>query len=375
MKIIYIANIRIPTEKAHGVQIMSMCEAFANAGNDVTLVVPRRLNNIKSNPFEYYGVKENFKIKKLPTLDFIFLGKFGFWAQSFSFGVFSTFYSIFKKVDIIYSRDLISLYILSFFGVKKKLVFELHENRENFVIKRVLKMVTKIIVITQGLKDYCIFEYGVERDKILVAHDGVDLDKIRRDIDKSDSRSKIGIPQNKKIVLYVGSFFAYNWKGVDVVLEAAKNFKEDVIFLLVGGSREEIDNLKSLGVSDNVVLVEHQTHKNIQYYMSAADVLLLPNKKGDEVSEKYTSPMKMFEYMASGRAIVASDLPSIREVLNEENSILVSPNDKDRLSDGIKNVLNNNELADRISKKSFVDVQGYSWRNRVKNILSFINLQ
>ena len=72
-KLVYIANARIPTEKAHGIQIMKMCEAFSAQVVDVELVLPRRLNRIKENPFDYYGVKKNFKITKLPTIDFITL--------------------------------------------------------------------------------------------------------------------------------------------------------------------------------------------------------------------------------------------------------------------------------------------------------------
>ena len=78
MKIIYIANARIPTEKAHGVQIMKMCQAFAKIGNKVTLVLPRRRNPIIADPFEYYVVSQSFNIIKLPTIDLVFLGKIGF---------------------------------------------------------------------------------------------------------------------------------------------------------------------------------------------------------------------------------------------------------------------------------------------------------
>ncbi|MBU1557858.1 hypothetical protein KKC45_02755 [Patescibacteria group bacterium] len=115
MKITYIANIRIPTEKAHGIQIMKMCEAFANEGHNVELIVPKRINNLKKNPFRYYGVQENFKIKKLPTLDLIKFGKIGFFIQSISFAKFTLFFTLFKKTDLVYSRDELPLWFLSFF--------------------------------------------------------------------------------------------------------------------------------------------------------------------------------------------------------------------------------------------------------------------
>jgi len=114
MKILYIANIRMPTEKAHGIQIMKMCEAFADLGHEVILVVPYRFNHIKDNPFEYYGVTKNFKIKRLPSVDLVIFGKIGFLIQSISFAKFALLYSIFYKADIIYSRDEVLVIFLSF---------------------------------------------------------------------------------------------------------------------------------------------------------------------------------------------------------------------------------------------------------------------
>ncbi|MCH7883412.1 hypothetical protein IIA95_03290, partial [Patescibacteria group bacterium] len=78
MKLIYIANARIPTEKAHGIQIMKTCEAFADNGAEIELVVPWRFNPIKNDPFEYYDVKRVFKIVKIPSLDLTAFGKIGF---------------------------------------------------------------------------------------------------------------------------------------------------------------------------------------------------------------------------------------------------------------------------------------------------------
>ena len=77
MKIAYIQNVRIPTERAHGIQIMKMCEALARLGHDVELIVPRRSNLLKENPFNYYGIRKTFKIRKLPCLDLIPLNKYG----------------------------------------------------------------------------------------------------------------------------------------------------------------------------------------------------------------------------------------------------------------------------------------------------------
>jgi glycosyltransferase involved in cell wall biosynthesis len=98
----------------------------------------------------------------------------------------------------------------------------------------------------------------------------------------------------------------------------------------------------------------------------------LPNSKKSEISKKYTSPMKLFEYMASGIPIVASDLPSIREILNESNSVLVDPDIPKSIINGIIEVITNKSLANKISEQSFLDVENYTWSKRAINILEFI---
>ena len=92
----------------------------------------------------------------------------------------------------------------------------------------------------------------------------------------------------------------------------------------------------------------------------------------EDISKYYTSPMKLFEYMAVGRPIVASHIPSIAEILNEENSVLVKPDDPEALARGIRFVLENNEFAEKISSQAYIDVQKYTWEARAKLISDFI---
>jgi glycosyltransferase involved in cell wall biosynthesis len=142
----------------------------------------------------------------------------------------------------------------------------------------------------------------------------------------------------------------------------------------VGGNKNEIEEIKKKYNYnlDKVLLIERKLHSKISYYLKAVDVLLMPNKKGDQFSEEYTLPLKLFEYMASGAPIVASDLPSIRDVLNETNSVLVEPNNPQKLAGGIKKVLQDRNFSDKISKQALEDVHEYTWQKRAENILRFI---
>ena len=168
-----------------------MCEAFADLGYGVELVVPWRFNWIKTEPFEYYGVKKNFKITRLPSLDLVKFGRIGFLAQSTSFAESASWYTLFKKTDIIYSRDELPLFCLSFF--KRNLFLEAHDGRLNFIIKNVLKRCPGIVAITKGLKDFYV-NNGVDSKKIVVAADAVDIADFSKKYVQVDVRKKLGLP-------------------------------------------------------------------------------------------------------------------------------------------------------------------------------------
>jgi len=367
-KLIYIANARMPTEKAHGVQIMKMCQAFALSGLDVELVLPWRFNKIKEDVFEYYGVEKNFKIKKIFSLDLVPLEipRLGFWIQSLSFNLFSFFYLIFKQADIFYSRDSFSLYCISFF--RKNLVCEVHAVPGSFSLhKRVFKKTRAIIVITGKIKEELI-RRGISAEKILVASDGVDLEDFDIEVSKAEARNKLNLPLDKKIVLYAGLFD--KWKGYLTLLETSRFFEKEVKLVMIGGTEKQVEKLRK--EYPDVIFLGYLPYTSLPLNQKAADVLVLPNSGKEKVSKYWTSPLKLFSYMASERPIVASDLPSLREVLNENNALLVKPDSPKELAQGIKQVLENTDFSVKISAQAHQDVRFYSWINRTEKIVNFI---
>src|SRR3989344_3910968 len=377
-KLIYIANARIPTEKAHGIQIMKMCESFGELlargsvgrGGEIELLVPRRLNPIKQDPFDYYGVRRNFKITRLPTLDLITFGfgSLGFFIETILFLISSTICLLFGKYDILYTREwLAGLFF-------RNIVLEIHSlpAKPNFFHKKAWRRARALLVLTSFIKNELV-KFGVPENKVLVLPDAVDLAKFDIKISKEEARRKLGLPQDKKIILYTGSFYLYDWKGVDILLESAKNFGEDFLFLFVGGSGEEIEQIKSkYNNLSNVLLTEHKPYTEIPYYLKSADVLVLPNKAGHKMSEQHTSPLKLFEYMVSGRPIVASNLPSLREILTEKEAEFFRPNDSMDLTRAIKKVLENVSFAEELSRNALRKAQNYTWAKRARRALDFI---
>ena len=378
MKILYIANARMPTEKAHGYQIIKMCEAFSKAGIDLELVVPWRFNPVKENPFDYYSVERSFKITKLPSLDLVKIGSLGFLIQSVSFAKVSAFYALFKKADIIYSRDELPLFFLILFlRLKKKFFWESHSAKINFMAKKVLKKSDGIITLTKVLKDFYTEGFKAESEKILVAPDSVDLSVFDIEVSKEEAREKTDLPKDKVILAYFGRFRTMGMeKGLSILLESLKNLPPNFFFVAVGGSQEDIEFYKKqaeeLSVSDRVLLKPIISRKELSIWQKSCDILLMPFPDLPHY-RYYMSPLKMFEYMASERPIIASDLPSVREILNEDNAVLVPPSDPKSLGEAIKKLSEDRDFGDKLSAQAFKDVKQYTWDRRAERIINFVN--
>ena len=372
MKIIYIINARIPTEKAHGYQICKMCEQFAEAGAEVELWVPTRKNEIKQDLFSFYGLLRNFKIEKILSMDFLqlekYLGRLSLVLQK----IFFLVRLLLKKMNqdaLIYTRDPEIAWLFTVRGYKVAYEAHIWPKQSGCLNRCLLKKVNYFIVITQGVKE-AFLKNSFSLQNILVAPDGVDLERFDINLSKEDARSRLSLPLNEKIVVYTGHL--YSWKGADVLAEAALLLPQDVKVYLIGGTRKDVEMFRNKYKMPNLHIVGHRQLREMPVWLKAADVLVLPNKKGEEISEKYTSPLKLFEYMASKRPIVASSLSSIKEILTDDNSILVTPNDPAELAKGIKQSLSNQDLSGRISTRAFQDAQQYGWQKRAEGILRYI---
>ena len=398
MKLIYIATSVIPAKKANSYQVMKMGEAFAREGVDVELLIPVRFGGVreKGDAFEYYNIKNKFKIKKIFSIDLIplekIIGHLGFWIQNASFTILVSFYLLFRKVDIIYTRDKFTLFFLALLG-KKNLVWEAHSFPKKFswVYKFILKRLKKLVVISDGLRDE--FMSNIEGEQtfarvqsyleknILVARDAVDLDEF--DVKESQEecrktvslgfKTQTNVSMNKKIILYTGHLF--KWKGVYTLADASKYLDDECEVVVVGGMDKDLENYKNYLRENGLTKVKalgFKNHKEIPYFLKAADVLVLPNSGCEKISSTYTSPMKLFEYMASGRPMVVSDLASLREILSEDEAIFVEPDKARDLAEGIERVLADESLSGRIALNARQKVGQYTWQKRASKILDFI---
>lgn len=377
MKLLYIANARIPTEKAHGLHIVKMCEALAGHGAAVTLVLPQRKNTITENVFSYYKIKNNFKIQYLPIVDLTDAGFLGYWLTQifFSWKLLISHYN--KDEYVVITRDELSGWIMRKMGFR--VFYDMHGFPVNWLYlwKVVMKKMTGIICTNEWKMRQLHEHFAISQEYMLLARNGFDKNEFLIDISKFDARKKIGLPLERKIIMYTGHL--YDWKGVDVLAEAA-GYLEQALVVFVGGTSQDIKNFtKRHKNGRNLLILGQKSHSEIPFYLNAADVLVLPNSRESSnpravpYSIYDTSPIKLFEYMASNRPIVASDLPSIREILNEDMATFFKADNSNDLAEKINRVLNQPSDAERRASQALEFVQQYTWEKRAESILKFID--
>ncbi len=367
-----ITDVRVPTSRAAGYAVMKMCEEFSKNSVNLELIIPNRKDSdFLGDPFDYYRLSKNFKIKKVWSTDFLgssmFFGKVFYIFDLFSFLLSLKISTTIKNEDIIYTRD---YFVPLVFSKRYFVCLELHDvPKSKFIFNKGLKRADLIFALNKYVKD-ALVSLGVNQSKIHVIPSGVDVKSFDIDVSKENARTNLNLPKDKKIIVYTGHL--YKWKGVETLAEAAKILK-DHLFIFVGGVEPEISSFKKRHEEvKNMVLIPYLERSKIPFYLKAADVLVVPNSKSQLISSKYTSPLKLLEYMASNRPIVASDLPSLREVLSESNAAFSLPDDPKSLSSSIEKILNDDNLSGKISSQAKKDVSLYDWSIRAKKILDVI---
>lgn len=358
MKIAYLTTVAIPMEAVgQSEQIQAMALSFySKLGKDFLLISSKGKSNLDV-PFSWKKISVSNKLPK-SLKQLVFLLK--------------SLPSIFKfRPDFVYTRNIALSFIIEILGFRS--VYEAHQSFNTKAANNIFKLIgkrIKIVTISQALKDSLVRKYCLKKDNVFVAHDGVflkDFDLV--DTNKDTLKEKY-LKKDKKdfICFYWGSLTA--GKGVDLILESAKELKS-IEFVFVGGLEDQIKDWQSKYSNlKNISFLGIKPHENMPYFTKGADLLILPNTKKLSYWE-FTSPLKMFEYMASKVPILSSNLGSISEVLNEKNSILFK--DQKDLVLKISQARDNYQEALKKSNQAFEDVKEYDWKKRIENILNFLN--
>ncbi|HSP90745.1 MAG TPA: glycosyltransferase family 4 protein [Vicinamibacterales bacterium] len=385
MRIRYFADIRFPLDRANGVQTMETCHALACRGHEVHLVVRPDSAEPPRDPWAYYGLApvgaltiERVRVPTAPA------------ARRAAYVAHSVWRSLGRsRADVVLTRDLTIAGLLVRLppAVRPPVVYESHgfapavgedlpqmlstardlspakrrrlEARERLVWTRAGGYITITAALARELEG----RFG-PRPRLAVVPDGARVPAVE-DVGLRRTTGTDG-----PVVGYAGHL--YPWKGLDVLVAAIERLP-GVHALIVGGlaGEPDLERIRALAgrlAPGRVTFAGQVDPPRVAGLLRQADVLVLPNTPG-RVSAAYTSPLKLFEYMASGRPIVASDLPALREVLRpDENAVLVEAGNAGSLAAGLARVLGDAGLATRLAAQAREDVREWTWDRRAERI-------
>ncbi len=290
-----------------------------------------------------------------------------------AWGIYRLLLGDIDGTDTVYGRNYYGMFFINEIkellpkSKRPTLIFEHHHDISAHFKQRFFGDLDGLVCITDALKQRDQDLYGIPDQKCLVAPDGVDLSPYES-LSKAAARREIGMSQHEQVVMYTGHL--YRGKGVEELIRAAPDI--DATVYIVGGYQEDIERLESIANgAANVVFTGFVEPAKIPLYQTAADILIAPYTSD---ARDFLSPLKLFEYMAAGRPIVASDLNVLGEVLtNGENALLVPPGDSVALADAIRLVLSDDDLYRSLAESVQRNVTQYTWTQRAKNIVSFID--
>ena len=365
MNIVAIAGSTIPSDTANSLQVMKACQALAQLGHQVTLLVPgsrRRSVDLAA----HYGLRTAFPIE---------------WLSSSSRRLF-TWEAVRRgralQADLIYTWFPQS----AVFGLLRRMpvVFEIHIQpagrfgpawHRAFAVlpgrKRLASITRALVTILE--RD---FQVHLRAEQVVIAPNGVDLERFASLPDPVTARRQTGL-REAPTVMCTGHL--YDGRGADLFLALAR-FLPQAQFVWVGGRADDIAHWKQRAQSDNVTFTGFILNSDLPMYQAAADILLMPYSRsimgssGTADSGSVASPMKMFEYMAAGRAVVSADLPVIREVLNDRNAVFCPPDDVDAWRSALESLLDDARQRSALGEEAKRDVQGYTWLARAEKILN-----
>ncbi len=362
IKLLYATSMGLPSKHANRRQIVSMARAFHTLLGDGFLLG--------------MAVNREGAALGVPVVE---MGE----------GIRS-FFLAWKYLRLIRARGITHVYMredrLFFFlhlyikllRMRTPIFFEAHALTPGFFCTYALSHADGVVALTRGLQE----DSNALRTslRILIAPDGVDLKRFTMEMPKAEARRQFGIPQDVPVAAYIGRYDTMHQedKGVADFIRALGRARATLPFhlLIVGlsGVEESIVGRfsEACGIGESArTLVPYVSQEDVASAMRAADILIM-NYPNVPHFARHMSPMKLFEYMASHTPTITTDLPSVREILSDEEAFFVPTGDTNALSNMLVFVAQNKEEGDRKSATAFEKVKGYTWDIRAKSIIDFI---
>ncbi len=372
MKIVCISASFVPSETANSIQMMKAIHALAQLGHDVTLLVPENPGKTSNGDWlSFYGLSTSFKIEHLRSAS----RRQFFWD--------AVRRAVRIHPDIVYTWvPQSAVYALLH---RMPVIIELHDlpaGRIGPWWHRLFLWIPgrkRMLVITRALQVALEQKYGtrIPSKDVIIAPNGIEPERFENLPAPQEARRQLGLTEAPTVActghLYAG-------RGVELFVELAKAVP-DAQFIWAGGNPEDVEAWKGRSAHlRNLTFTGFIPNDRLPLYQAAADILLMPYARvigissGGGNSAAISSPLKMFEYLAAGRAIVTSDLPVFHEVLNERNAVFCPPEDISAWTAAVRALLDDSARRETLGTQAKADSQHYSWAERAKRALdSFLD--
>jgi len=388
LEVLVPADIRFPLERANGVQIVKTAAALGAAGARTTLLVRQSDPRPTAEILALFGVAPHpgLRVRRLHVLHR--RGAFALPRASFLARATLAALPALRRGAVVLTRDLQLADVLLHLPGTPRVVYEAHavealmygeraalygtqekadpRKRERLRGReeRVWRGAAAVVTTTAGIRDSFTESYGA-RGRVHVVPNGCD----------PPESAFTGLPAGEPEILYAGQL--YPWKGVDVLVEALAQVPRGRLVIL-GGIEGEADTARvralvdRLGLEDRVEMPGLVPQARVADALRRATVVAVPFLR-TAMTERHTSPLKAFEAMAAGRAIVASDLPSTREVLRHGHTAwLVPPGDAPALAAGLRRVLDDRALAESLARAAHAAAPAYGWPARAQTLVGVL---
>jgi len=363
MRIVYISASDIPSQYANSIQVMRMCEALAQHGHEVTLIGKQFQVDSSCDVYEYYGVRRNFRLDLIPCRKI----------KGVNLLTLPQLYGRLRRYDshavLIYARNIYGASLAVRMGFR--VIYEAHAAPYNGLIRHLEASLLKnprlirLVVVSEALKRLYTSQYDIA-DKVVVCHDAASVPdetlKVRVSWPACRDTLQIG---------YTGHL--YPGRGIEIILECAKQLPQHD-FHVIGGTGNDV-RLWETQVTANVHFHGFLEPAAIHAARAMCDVLLMPyqreiiNPHSHLNTVPWMSPLKLFEYMASQKAIIASDLPVLREVLDEQKAVLVEPDDPGQWVYAVRQC-EDRAYRENLARNAYAAfLEHHTWEKRAQRVL------
>lgn len=384
-ELVLVANARLPSERAQSLQVLQAAAAFARAGAATHLLYAQRAATPALPPgrdlFAHYQVPEGARpsLCPVPCVDWIervprFLQFWPARVQELTFSANAARRVLAEHAGaVVLSREIECAHQLARRGYAA-VFLELHRVPEGGTRRAWLRSAARaalgVLAISGGVREDLV-ALGVDPAKVEVEHDAFEPARFARPPAQREARARLGLAADARVVVYTGGLL--EWKGADLLVDAARELA-DVQFVIAGGMPQDVERLRARAAGlANVRLDGFQPPERVLDYLAAADLGVAPNRSQPAISARYTSPLKVFESMAVGLPLVASDVPSLRELLTHgEDAWLVAPDDPKALAAGLRRVLDDAPLRSRLAQRFLARAPQHTWDARARRILAWM---